>query len=113
MDLMLDFIEDNVKLRMSSVPGISEVYVRGGVERQIQILVDPARLAQRELSYDDIRQTIRNRNRDRSGGEIVSGKRQYLLRTIGRFDNIDALSQLILNVAAIRLFVWRTLPPYR
>ncbi|MCP5213391.1 MAG: efflux RND transporter permease subunit [Pseudomonadales bacterium] len=97
MDLMLDFIEDNVKLRMSSVPGISEVYVRGGVERQIQILVDPARLAQRELSYDDIRQTIRNRNRDRSGGEIVSGKRQYLLRTIGRFDNIDALSQLILK----------------
>ncbi len=106
MDLMLDFIEDNVKLRISTVPGVSEVYVRGSAERQIQILVDPARLAQRALTLSDVRQAIRNRNRDRSGGEIVSGKRQYLLRTIGRFDSVNEMNQLILarrGDAVIRL----------
>jgi multidrug efflux pump subunit AcrB len=97
LDMMQDFIEDNVKWRMSSVQGVSEVYIRGGAERQIQILIDPAKLAQRGLSLSDVRQAIRSRNRDRSGGEISSGKRQYLLRTIGRFDSIESLQQLVLN----------------
>ncbi len=96
MDLVRDFLVDNVKPRMSSVPGVSQVDVYGGAERQVQILVDPARLAQRGLSLSDLREAIRSRNRDRSGGEIESGKRQYLLRTIGRFEDLAELEQLIL-----------------
>ena len=96
MDMTLDFMEDNVKPRLASVAGVSEVAVWGGEERQIQILVDPARLAQRGLSLTDLRTAIRSRNLDRSGGTIESGKRQYLLRTIGRFESIDEVGQLIL-----------------
>lgn len=97
MDLMLDFVEDNVKVRMSSVAGVSEVYARGAAERQVQILISPERLVQRGLSLNDVRRAIRERNRDRSGGEVVSGKRQYLLRTIGRFESLDELRNLILD----------------
>lgn len=114
MDMTLDFVADNVKPRLAGVPGVSEVSVFGGAERQIQILVDPARLAQRGLSLTDVREAIRGRNRDRSAGEIDSGKRQYLMRTIGRFEDIGELEQLILarradavirlsDVASIRL----------
>ncbi|MFA7556049.1 MAG: efflux RND transporter permease subunit [Spongiibacteraceae bacterium] len=106
IDLQRDFVEDNVKPLVSKVPGVSEVSVYGGAERQIQILIDPARLAQRQLSLTDVRETIRNRNRDRSGGDVESGKRQYLVRTIGRFDSIDELERLILarrGDAVIRL----------
>ena len=106
MDLTLDFVEDNVKPRMARVPGVSEVNIYGGAERQVQILVDPARLAQRGLTLVDVREAIRSRNRDRSGGEIESGKRQYLLRTVGRFADVAALEELILarrGDAVIRL----------
>ncbi|RZV52732.1 MAG: efflux RND transporter permease subunit [Pseudomonadales bacterium] len=96
MDLMLDFVEDNIKLRMSSIAGVSEVFVRGSAERQIQVHIDPAKLAQRGLSINDVREAIRNRNRDLSGGEVSSGKRQYLLRTIGRFDSLEDMEHLIL-----------------
>ncbi|MDJ0877743.1 MAG: efflux RND transporter permease subunit [Halieaceae bacterium] len=97
MDLVRDFIEDNVKPRISRVPGISEVNVWGGAERQVQVLIDPARLAQRGLSLQDVRSAIRARNRDSSGGEVESGKRQYLLRTVGRFDSVDQLQDLVLT----------------
>jgi multidrug efflux pump subunit AcrB len=96
MGLSLDFVEDTVKPRLASVSGISEVSVFGGVERQVQILVDPARLAQRGLSLIDVRDALRVRNRDRSGGTIEDGKRQYLLRTVGRFDDLRELSSLVL-----------------
>ncbi len=93
---LLDFVDDNVKPRLSSVPGVSEVLMRGGTERQVQIHVQPERLAQRGLTLNDVRQAIRARNRDVSGGDIESGKRQFLLRTIGRFHDVEKLNELIL-----------------
>ncbi|MFU8763525.1 MAG: efflux RND transporter permease subunit [Haliea sp.] len=96
MDRVLDFVEDYVKPRVARVTGVSEVSVGGGAERQIQILVDPGRLAQRGLTLTNVREAIRSRNRDRSGGDIESGKREYLLRTVGRFEDLAELEQLIL-----------------
>lgn len=94
---MQDFIADHVAPRMETIQGISSVSVYGGAERQIQIQIDPATLAEHNLTLPQIRRAIRERNRDISGGEIESGKRRYLLRTIGRFRDVDALKQLIIS----------------
>ncbi len=96
MDMMRDFIDDNVRPRMESVSGVSQAELRGGAERQLQLLFDPARLAERNLSVLEVREALRARNRDVSGGELDSGKRRYLLRTVGRFDEIDELETLII-----------------
>ena len=95
MDMMRDFVEDNVRTRMTNVPGISDINVRGGAERQIRIVLDPIRLADRGLTITGVRDTIRSRNQDVSGGEIDAGKRRYLLRTVGRFDDVANLEDLI------------------
>ncbi len=96
MVVMQDFLEDSVQTRMESIPGVSQVRVYGGAERQIQILLDPNRLAERNLAVADVRRAIVERNRDASGGEIESGKRRYLVRTIGRFEDLDELRGLII-----------------
>jgi multidrug efflux pump subunit AcrB len=95
--MMRDFIVDNVRTRLSSVPGVSQVNISGGAERQIKILLDPTRLADRQLTILDVRNAIRARNRDVSGGEIDGGKRRYLLRTVGRFDSVEALQDMIVD----------------
>jgi multidrug efflux pump subunit AcrB len=96
MVLMQDFIDDHVRTRMETVPGVSLVNVYGGAERQVQVLLDPERLSERDISIQDVRRAIAERNRDISGGEIESGKRRYLLRTVGRFENLQELRDLIL-----------------
>jgi multidrug efflux pump subunit AcrB len=96
MDMMLDFIDDNARSPLERVDGVSLVEVSGGAERQIQILVDPAKLAARNISLTDLRDAVRDRNVDLSAGDIDSGKRRYLLRTVGRFDDLDELRDLIL-----------------
>ncbi|HZX25109.1 MAG TPA: efflux RND transporter permease subunit [Woeseiaceae bacterium] len=97
MDMMRDFIEDNVRPRMSSVPGVAQVGVGGGAERQVRILLDPSRLADRGLSISDVREAVRARNQDISAGEVESGKRRYLLRTVGRFGDVSDLEALIIE----------------
>lgn len=97
MDMMRDFIDDNVRTRMESVAGVSQVDVRGGAERQIHLVLDPQKLAQRNLTIANVRDALRQRNRDFSGGEVNSGKRRYLIRTVGRFEDIAALEDLIIT----------------
>ena len=114
MDMMRDFVSDKVRTRMETVPGVSSVEVWGGADRQVQILLNAAALAERGLTVTDVREALRARNRDVTGGQLESGKRRYLLRTIGRFKDLESLSQLILarsgdqltrlgDVASVRL----------
>ncbi len=97
MDLMRDFIDDNVRPRMERVEGVSLVEVGGGAERQVQIKLQPDALAQRDLSPAEVRDAIRARNQDVSGGQLESGKRRYLLRTQGRFEDLDELRGMVLR----------------
>jgi len=96
MDMMRDFVDDNVRAQMENVQGVSSVEIWGGAARQVQILLDPEALAERGLTVSDVRTALRARNRDVTGGQLESGKRRYLLRTIGRFDDVRDLEGLIL-----------------
>lgn len=95
MNIMRDFIDDNVRARLENVKDVSSVGIFGGAEKQVQILLDPSALAERKLTLNQVRRAISSRNNDRSGGEIDSGKRRYLIRTVGRFDTIEQLKNLI------------------
>jgi multidrug efflux pump subunit AcrB len=96
MRLMFDFIDDNVRPRMERVPGVSRINIGGGADRQVRILVDPAALAERGITLDAIRDAVRARNRDASGGDLELGKRRYLLRTVGRFADLEELENMII-----------------
>jgi multidrug efflux pump subunit AcrB len=96
LDMMRDFVEDQVRPRLERVPGIALVQVGGGSERQVRIEVDPLQLAKRGIGLTDIRTALRARNRDSSGGDLDSGKRRYLLRTVGRFRDVDEIASLVI-----------------
>ncbi|TDT41462.1 multidrug efflux pump subunit AcrB [Halospina denitrificans] len=95
--MMKDFVEDQVRPRMESVQGVSEVQVGGGADRQMQVRVDEKALSRYGLGMTDVRDAIRARNQDISGGEVDAGKRRYLLRTVGRFNSAEDLESLILS----------------
>ena len=96
MPLMRDFLEDNIRTQLERVPGVSEVSIWGGVQRQIRIYIDPIKLAERQIGLIDVRNAIRARNRDVSGGDLDSGKRRYLLRTVGRFETVEEMEDLVI-----------------
>jgi len=96
LNLMRDFAEDYVRPRLERVPGVSQVDVGGGAPRQLRIEIDPARLAERSITLTEVRDAIRARNRDVSGGDIDGGKRRYLVRTMGRIEAPEDLERLVL-----------------
>ncbi len=97
MQMVTDYVDDEVRPRLERVPGVSSIELRGGAERQIQIDIDPEKLAHRGLSLTDVRNAIRDRNHDTSAGDLNEGKRRYLIRTTGRFKDLDELKSLIID----------------
>ena len=96
INIMRDFIIDNIATEIERIPGVAEVEVWGGAERQIKVYVDPVKLAERRISVAQLRDALRNRNRDVSGGDLDAGKRRYIVRTLGRFETIEDIEQLII-----------------
>ena len=93
---MRDFLEDHVRTQVERVPGVSETRMWGGAERQIKVYVDPVKLAERQITLTELRNAIRARNRDVSGGDLDSGKRRYLLRTVGRFQTVQDIENMLI-----------------
>lgn len=93
---MQRWLEDNLGSAIERLPGISGVRFNGASRRQVNIALDPAKLAARDLSMQDVRNAIRQRNRDSSGGDIDTGKRRYIVRTLGRFNSIEEIQDCII-----------------
>ncbi|MCC5878039.1 MAG: efflux RND transporter permease subunit [Candidatus Sumerlaeia bacterium] len=81
-----DYAEDFVKPAFERISGVAEVRgIYGASDRQMQVFLDPVKLADRQISIGAVRQAIRSNNRDISGGDLEEGKRRYNLRTLGRY----------------------------
>lgn len=95
-----DFAEDNIKPALERVPGVSEIGVLGGRERELQIRFDPVRLAQYRITPSVFINAIRAANRNVSAGELEEGKLNVRLRTIGQFSSIRDVENVVIQSTA-------------
>ncbi|HZN32608.1 MAG TPA: efflux RND transporter permease subunit, partial [Pirellulaceae bacterium] len=70
------FAEDFIEAALERVEGVSNSNVFGGQEEELQVVIDPERLAARGLTINDVRQALRSQNEDTSGGDYWEGKRR-------------------------------------
>ncbi len=96
IDSMYDFAEDVIKARFERVSGVAASNVYGGREREMQVLVDPAKLAARSLTWLDLARALDQENRDFSGGDFDEGKRTYVVRTVGEYKTPSDIEAVIL-----------------
>lgn len=89
------FAEDQIESRLERVEGVSNSNVLGGRTDELQVIVDPQKLAARQITYDDLRRVLQQRNNDRSGGDFWEGKRRWVVRTLGRFTKPGDIENLI------------------
>jgi len=67
-----------VKFQLRTVPGVADVLSNGGEVRQYQVLADPRRLLEYDLSMDDLRRALQENNAN-AGGWYLEGKSEQLV----------------------------------
>jgi len=83
-----------VKVQLERSAGVGEVQIQGGLERAINVWVDPERLAAYQIPITDVRDALIRQNTDVPGGNVTGTSREMTLRTMGKlteardFDNL-------------------------
>jgi multidrug efflux pump subunit AcrB len=89
------FIEDTVRSRLESIPGVAAVEVNAGPLENVRITLDLARAAALGISVPEIANRAASAT-NVSGGLLDVGRRQYTLRFTGRFSP-EQLGALVLT----------------
>src|SRR5262245_11170840 len=75
--------EDKVQQKLLSVPGVADVTVNGGLQREVQIQVDYPKLEAYGLSLSQISNTILRENVNSPGGRVDVDEKAYSVRAMG------------------------------
>ncbi len=89
------YTKNVIKKRLENVPGVGRVDLVGGAEREIQISVDATKLKAYGLSIDDVIQAVASSNMEVPAGNLIEGPRQVLLRTMGKYTNVNDFNKVI------------------
>ncbi|MEL6872930.1 MAG: efflux RND transporter permease subunit, partial [Pseudomonadota bacterium] len=95
-----DFATDVVKERIERVEGVALVNVFGGVERELQVVIEPELLAKYRLTIPDLVNAMRQANISLSAGDIDEGKRRYVVRAEGELNTVSAIEAVVVRSGA-------------
>ena len=98
-----DVLDVHVRSRLERVPGVNSVNLYGIVQNNVRITLDPGRVAAYSLDFKDIRRRLQQANFYVSVGQVEFGRRQFRIRPLGRYENLDAIRKLPLNNAGLVL----------
>ena len=86
-----------IRPRLLSLKGIAQITVIGGERKEYQVLVDPARLRSYNVSLHEVAEAIKNANTNSTGGFLVKGHEEVLIRNLGIVATLDDLKQAVVR----------------
>lgn len=90
-------LADALQDELEAIQGVLEVQMTGEREREIWVEVDPDRLNRYSLTLQQVVNALATKNMNVPAGELKIGRLEYLLRTIGEFDSIDQIQNVIVK----------------
>jgi len=89
-------IADDLEEEIEGVPGVLEVDVTGGMEREIKVEVDPDKLTYYRIPITTFEQVLSAENQNTSGGVITLGEGRYQLHIPGEFETPEEIYDLVI-----------------
>ncbi|KWV91346.1 efflux RND transporter permease subunit [Erythrobacter sp. YT30] len=96
------FIDDTVAKRLLDIEGMAEAGRFGGVDREIEVILDTAKMQALGITASDINNVLRTTNVDAAGGLAEVGGTRQSLRVLGNNDTAYELSQRQLQLGGGR-----------
>ncbi len=92
-----DFAEWNLKPRLQTVPGVSNVINLGGYLKQFHVILDPNRLLAYSIKPSEVVKALAENNLNSSGGFIEEGPEERIIKGMGRIRGIKDINDIVLR----------------
>jgi len=80
-----------------SVDGVEEVISWGGFEKQYEVLIDPKRLQNVDVTYNEVLEALEKSNQSVGGQYLEFNKEQYLIRGAGLYQSLDDIRNTVIR----------------
>jgi len=91
--MALRTIQDwTIRPRIMQVPGVADVVSYGGLEYQIQVIPDPAKMASLGVGLDRIFDALEKASGNASGGYVERGSEAFVIRSLGIFNDLEDIN---------------------
>lgn len=92
--------EDDLIPRLERLPGVAQVNLQGGLDREILVSLKRDKLNYYNLDYSFVSNILAQENVNVSAGDVVQGNKNLLVRTTGKFESLDEIRKINIPVAA-------------
>ncbi|WP_371378763.1 efflux RND transporter permease subunit [Thalassotalea aquiviva] len=92
-----DYADEELKRKLESVSGVASVKLGGGLEKEIQILIDQHKISQLGISSQLIIQRLQQENINQAGGRVEDGTNEYLVRTLNQFQTLADIENVYIT----------------
>jgi HAE1 family hydrophobic/amphiphilic exporter-1 len=98
LDQLRKIAEDDVKPRLERLHGIATADVAGGLEREIHVVLDPARLEAFALDVNTVIGAIYRENTQVPGGSIEQGSLDFTIKTYGKYRTVKEIGEVLVGM---------------
>jgi cobalt-zinc-cadmium resistance protein CzcA len=92
-----EFQEWVLRPALRTVPGTAEINTWGGLEHQYQVRIDPQRLIQFNVTFDQVMQAVRANNLNVGGGSLERSGAMYLVHGIARTSDVEQIGNIVVT----------------
>ena len=89
-----------LRFELKAVRGVAEVASIGGMVRQYQVLVDPAKLAAYGVTAQEVTEALQRANQESGGGTVEMAEAEYIVRASGYLKSLDDFRAVPVRTAA-------------
>ena len=91
------YFENNIRQYLERTPGVADLFVGGGTQKQMHIIVQPEKLAAFGLTITELIEILRAENINISAGIMGVSRRDYRIRTIGEFKSVADIENIVIR----------------
>ncbi len=91
------FFEDEIRQYLERVEGVADLFIGGGTEKEMHIVVKPEKLAAHGLTVNDVINVLRDENVNVSAGTMGVGRRNYRIRTVAELKSPKEIEKIVIK----------------
>ncbi len=96
-----EYVTENIKDKLSTVPGVSEIFIGGLVNPAMRVWLKPDSMKKYETTYEDIVSAISQGHKESAAGYIDDGRNETNIRIYAEANSAEELSKIVIPSRAM------------
>jgi HAE1 family hydrophobic/amphiphilic exporter-1 len=97
LKILRRYADEEIRKILEPIEGVAAVKISGGLEDEVQVDIDQRKMAQLNLTLEDLTGRLAAENVNVSAGRLEEGTQRYLVRTINQFGSVEEFGSLIVS----------------